>query len=68
MTCLFIKFLSIITFEQMIHKFRLCHLNDVILYEGGEIEYVMNNIVLKNIKCCTLFPSLDFFFIPKGFS
>jgi len=27
---------------------------------GGEIEYVMNNIVLKNTECCTLFPSLGF--------
>ena len=52
MAGLFMKFLPRRTFEQMIHKFGLRHLND--------IEYVMNNIVLKNTKCCTLFPSLGF--------
>jgi len=33
---------------------------------GGEIEYMMNNIVLKNTECCTLFLSLVCFY-PKGF-
>jgi len=34
MTGLFMKFLPRRTFEQMIHKFGLCHLNDVSLHEG----------------------------------
>ena len=66
MTSLFVKFLPRKTFEQMTHKFGLCYLNDVNLHEGEKIEYVMNNIVLKNTECCTHFPSLGFFY-PKGF-
>jgi len=34
MTSLFVKFLPRKTFEQMTHKFGLCHLNDVSLHEG----------------------------------
>jgi len=32
MASLFMKFLPRRTFEQMIHKFELCHLNDVSLH------------------------------------
>jgi len=48
----------------MIHKFGLRHIKYVSLHEG-EIKYVMNNIILNNIKYCTLFPSLGF--NSKGF-
>jgi len=34
MTSLFVKFLPRKTFEQMTHKFGLCHLHDVSLHEG----------------------------------
>ena len=62
---LFIKFLPRRTFEQMIHKFGLCHLNDVSLHEGRNI-ICDEQYSIKNIECCTLFPLLDFF-ISMGF-
>ena len=41
LTGLFIKSLPRRTFEQLVHKIRLCHLNDVSLHEGEKYNNVL---------------------------
>ena len=42
---LFTKSLPMRTFELLVHKIGLCHLNDVSFTWGREIEEVKNNII-----------------------
>ena len=59
---LFIKSLLRRTFEQLVPKIVLCHLNDVSLHEERNRRCKEHYY----IEWCTFFPSLGF--IPKGFS